>query len=116
MSLSCSCSDDYEWFFEEPSDYSTLQTSKRKRCWSCKELIDIGSVCMQFETYRPPRDDIEERINGDEVYMADKYYCESCSDIFYSLKELGFCMVLGDMNEALLEYKEYYNHTQGDER
>lgn len=64
-------------------------------------------------TYRPPNDDIEERIHGDEVYMANKFMCEECSDIFFSLKELGFCLSLGsDMHDLLREYHEVYGGTK----
>jgi hypothetical protein len=107
MSLSCECYDDSEWFYTAPDYYTTFSKNRRKRCCSCIELIDIGSICTEFECYRTPRNEIEERIHGDEVYTANKFLCESCSDIYYSLCELGFCVILGDMLEQLNEYQEY---------
>jgi len=109
MSLSCECYADYDWYYNRPDDYTTLQTNKRKRCSSCEKLIDLNSVCVQYSRWRNPNNDIEERICGDEVPLADKYLCEKCGDIFFSLIELGFCVEMGDMNESLNEYHEKYN-------
>jgi len=98
MTLSCSCEfDDLEWFYNSPTDYQTLDTVRRRRCYSCKNQIELGAITTKFESYRMPRTDIEERIYGDdgEVPMASKYMCEECSDLFFSLTELGYCFTLG---------------------
>jgi len=95
MSLSCGCSGDYDWFYDQPDDFSTLETSKRKRCISCNELIDIKAPCVQFHCWRPARTEIEERFKGYEVYMAPKYMCEKCGEIFLNLSEYGYCVTLG---------------------
>ena len=35
--------------------------------------------------------------------------CETCSDLYFSLLELGFCINLGDdMSELVKDYAEYY--------
>lgn len=107
MSLSCECWEDYEWYYEAPDDYTTFNKKRRKRCHSCKTLIEIGSTCTEFECWHPPNNDIEERIHGDEVYTANKFLCEKCSDIYFSLSELGFCVTLTSMQELLEEYQEY---------
>lgn len=111
--LSCSCG---EWDGEgvawySPQDFSTLQTKKRKRCQSCKQLIDIGSVCIEFERFCYPRTEVEERIcgQGTEISLASQYYCEWCGEMYFNFSELGFCISLGDdMRELLKEYKEEY--------
>ncbi len=112
MSLSCECFDDYDWYYEAPKDYSILDTSKRKRCVSCNDLIDIKSVCVKFPSFRFARDDVEERIYGsDEVPMADKYMCEKCGDLYFSLDELGFCVKIGGdetMRDLIEEYQSKY--------
>ena len=109
MPLSCECGDDYEWFYHKPDDYSTLAASRRKRCVSCGSLIDLGAVVGTFECHRPPRHDIEENIYGDEVPMADKFMCERCVDLFFSLDDLGFCLTLGEnMLELAKDYAELY--------
>lgn len=37
--------------------------------------------------------------------MADWYMCESCSDIFLNLSDIGYCIYLGgDMRDLLKEY------------
>lgn len=113
MGLSCSCLEDYDgegWTYYTPSDYTTLETKYRKRCCSCKKLIDKESVVAKFIRSRMPQDDIEERIHGDEVCISDWYMCEQCADIFFSLDELGFCIMLGEesMRELAKEYAENY--------
>lgn len=60
---------------------------------------------MAFERYRSPLSDIEERIQGDEVSLADWYLCESCGEIFLNLNAIGYCYYLGDdIRENLKEY------------
>lgn len=55
MGLSCSCR---EWeggegvAYKPPKDFSKLETSKRKRCRSCNELIDINSLVLSFRRLR----------------------------------------------------------------
>ena len=107
--LSCSCNDDYEWdkWYMPPSDFTKFNGARRKRCISCRELIDFNTDCIKFENYRSPTSDIEERIWGHEVQLADSYACEKCGEIFLNLEELGYCVNLGDnFIEALKEYWE----------
>lgn len=109
--LSCSCdTDDYGWYFESPNDFTQLETKRRKRCCSCKELIDIGSLCVELARHRSPRNDIEEKIWGDMVSLASYYMCESCGEILFNLGELGYCLYLdtseNSMQTALKEYWE----------
>lgn len=114
MPLSCYCDyyDDYEWFYYSPVDYTKLDTTKRKRCSSCGSLIDINATVAKFNCFRPPKDEIEEKIYGEdgEIEMAPKYLCEECADIYFSLFELGFECVSPEenMRELLEEYKELY--------
>jgi len=96
MGLTCECGDDYEFYYTPPEDYTELKTSKRKRCVSCNNLIDIGSVVTIHYCWRSPNSEIEEKIHGDEVAIASKYHCEECADIEFNLTELGFCINLGD--------------------
>jgi len=55
---------------------------------------------------------VEERIvgEGNEIYLADVYLCETCADLFFSLQDLGFSCVLPDedMRELVKEYAETY--------
>ncbi len=90
MSLPCDCSHDidfdpdFDWFYGEASDYHAMDTTTGKRCVSCAALIAVGSVCISFERWRPPRDDIETRIYGEdgEVPLASYYMCEGCADLY----------------------------------
>ncbi len=112
MPLSCDCDNDgdYDWFYIVPRDYSTLATKRRKRCSSCKKLIDIGAVIAEFDCYRPPKDDVEDRIYGEdgEIPIASKYLCEPCADLWYSFRELGFDCIdpTENMNNLARQYAE----------
>lgn len=103
MPLTCSCNsgyDDYDWYYRSPDDYYTLQTSRRKRCSSCKVLIDKGAIVTEFERFRIASCDIEEDIYGTcgEIELASYYLCETCADLWFSLYELGFKCVSPDEN------------------
>lgn len=108
--LSCSCDfdqDDYINFYYDPIDFSTLVSSKRKRCISCQKLIDIGTIVVIFDFYRHPYNEIEERCKGEKIRMANRYMCEKCGEHFLNLIALGYCVDIGEnMAEALKEYHE----------
>ena len=66
---------------------------------------------VKFPTWRNTHNDIEDRIYGEggEVPMSDKYMCEECGDIYFSLVELGFCVNTAfSMKELLEEYHRDY--------
>lgn len=113
MSLSCSCEWNGEgWAYLEPDDFTTLKTSKRKRCSSCKQLINKESLVLKFERIRYPQTEIEEKIYGDdyEIAIAPYYMCEACGDQYFNLSALGFCMdIKENMFNLLKEYQEEYN-------
>ena len=107
MSLSCYCDDDYDWWFEEDSDYSKLDTKRSRKCCSCHDRIAVSDLVLSLRCWRNPANDIEERIYRDEVPMATKYLCERCADLYLSLTELGFCITMGDdMRDLVKEYAE----------
>jgi len=112
MGLSCSCD---EWdgdgeYWTAPNDYSTMKwRSRRRKCCSCKKIINVGEIITEFARFRGPLSDIEERISGDEIPLVDYYMCENCSDIFFNLDELKFCVdITENMNDLLRDYKELY--------
>ncbi|HCY85359.1 MAG TPA: hypothetical protein DHV36_09525 [Desulfobacteraceae bacterium] len=112
MGLSCSC--DQEWDGEgvaaySPTDFTKLETKRRRRCCSCNQLIDVGASCLEFRRVRLAQDEIEERIYGDdnEISLASKYMCEDCGEIFLNLEDLGYCVDYTEcMSAALAEYWE----------
>ena len=115
MPLTCECDlyGDYEWFYERPQDYGTLQTKVRVRCTSCNDLIDLGAVVAVFACYRFPKSDLEENIYGGEdaeIQLADKRICERCADLYFSFEELGFACVspTENMMELAKEYADVY--------
>lgn len=118
MPLSCSCPDwdpepgEHIWY--EPAGYIEFAARRRQRCWSCNELISIGALCSRIGRFRIPDTDVECSIYGEdgEIPLANKYLCERCSDIYYSLSELGFCVSpMEDQRELLKEYVETYQRT-----
>lgn len=102
--LSCSCNDEYEYFYVPGDDFATLREygyKRRKRCHSCHKVIDVSEDVLPFH-----RDRTDE--NGDEIPLAPKFMCERCAGLFFALDELGFCITLGDdMRELIKEYQEY---------
>lgn len=116
MSLSCSCDYDgyYDWYCIAPDDYEILSTKRRRRCSSCKTLIDIGAICTNWPRSREARDDVEIAIYGEgdieSIWLADYWMCETCSDLYFSLDELGFkCISPSENMRALVkEYAEVY--------
>lgn len=110
MSLSCYCSDDGDWWYIPPNDYSTLATVRSRRCRSCEERIAPGDLCTRHECYRHWEHEIEERIYGDDgVPTADAYLCERCSDLYWSLDDLGYCYTMGDdLRELVREYAKMH--------
>lgn len=109
MALACSCGDfdDHEWHYQGPEDYEDMPSGRaRKRCFSCRTLIDPGAVTTRFLRYRGAKTIIEEEIYGMDVPLADWWACEECSDLYFSLKELGFCITIGDesMKDMVREY------------
>lgn len=116
MPLSCSIweydSDSASWYFYPPKDYTVFVRARRKRC-SCGDLISFGETCTVFKCARGPRTELEERIRGEEVWLASKYLCERCSDMYFSLLELGFVAVCPEENmiELVKEYSATYKST-----
>ena len=114
MPLSCSCStdDDAAWYYRGPDDYRVYPvTSRRRKCSSCGEPVIPGSVCTEFERYRASRNDIEERIYGDERPIASMWMCEKCSDLYFSFIELGYQCVgpWEHMGELAAEYADLHD-------
>ena len=112
MSLSCSCNDDAEWYYEPDDDYSILNTKQRRKCCSCHGCIKRGDIVLSMRCWKYPEyGSIKEKIYGEdgEVPMPMKYLCERCADLYLSLNELGFCINLGDdMRELVKQYAEVY--------
>lgn len=110
MTLSCECDydGDVAWYWNG-YDFGPLRTKRSRRCKSCRTVIQPGVVCLSIGRYRPPHSDIEERICGDEVPLADWWLCEPCGDIYASLVELGYCVDPAEsMAEQLGEYHEIH--------
>ena len=109
MSLSCNCSewDGDGWAYTYVDDLTKLQTKRRRRCKSCKKLIDIGSFCLQFDRFQYPQDEIKIKIFGEdyEIHLAPWFMCEHCGEIFLNLTDIGYCLEInGNMNKDLAEY------------
>lgn len=100
MSVACECADG-EWFYEGPDDYMQLDTKRGRRCFSCNTLIKVGEDCGKFYRWRPgdewnDSDLIKMRVYGDEIPLTTWYACEACAGLYFSITELGFCVMIGD--------------------
>jgi hypothetical protein len=113
MGLTCGCDSDWypepgEWYWTEtPNGYKNFELKKRKRCSSCNELIDIGSLTTEHKRVKAPDYDVEISIYGEdgEIPIASDWMCEKCSDMYFSLTELGYCVSPRDnMRELVREY------------
>ena len=104
LSCSCECDGDDWWYYQE-EDFQIFNRKKRKRCCSCNKLIDIGSDCVRFERFRSPYNEIEERIWGDDVQLANWYMCFDCGGLYLTFQSLGYCHYLGtSIREDLEDY------------
>lgn len=109
MSLSCSCDSPYdgESFFWRDQYDTTMPVGIRKRCCSCKDLINISAFATAFPRFRSPLPDAEEAIHDEEVPLANWYLCETCSDLFWSLDALDYCIGLGEnMHDLVCDHVE----------
>ena len=101
MSLSCSCDDDYDWYYT----ISDVQAGAPKncKCYGCCKKLLKGEQSRVVDSW-----EIDEE--GDENQLTDHWLCESCGDLYDSLIELGFCLVAnwGFIAEAHREYKDDY--------
>lgn len=111
MSL-CSCHEwerDYgswAWFPPDPKDFTRFSEKRRRRCENCNELVNIGAPCLEFPRLRAPRDEIEERIKGEEIPYHELLLCEKCGEIWLNLDALGYCVEPWDLEDQLAEYHE----------
>jgi hypothetical protein len=112
MSLYCEypgSDGNFEWYFYTPDDYTLYFGTRSTRCRSCNARITPFDIVTEYFRFRYPRTDVEERIYGEsgEVELATWYHCERCSDIAFSLTELGFGFELSDsMDNLLQEYRQ----------
>jgi len=121
MSLSCYVPEDYYgegWYYYPPDDFTILRTLRRKRCCSCKKLIDYGSECLKFIRTREPRTDLEIKIYGDgedSITLAPWYMCSACGEQFLNLNEYGYCIDIAEnMFDLLKEHREINGIKIGD--
>lgn len=116
MSLSCGyCDYDFEpgwtvWY--DPGDYMELDTKRSRKCCSCGGKIAVGDVCSRVPRTKIPEYEVELKIYGEdgEAPLSNAYACERCTDIFWSLRDLGFeCVYIAEGMPGLLsEYQETY--------
>lgn len=104
MPLTCECSEDGEWTFYPPDDFTVMQ-QPRGRCSSCGSVIRAGDTIVEFYCERVPRHWVEEKIYGDYVPMRLKRLCERCGGLYFSLSELGYCVAPSEnMMDLVQEY------------
>lgn len=116
MPLTCECdydgNGDCSWFYDQPDDYIKMDyrpmqlelplggrfiKPRRKKC-SCGEFVEQDSMVARFNRSRPTRTGTEEQIYGDERPLSPMYFCERCSDLYFSFSELGYTCISPDEN------------------
>ena len=111
MPLTCGCYtddlEDAEYYWFEPIEYREPPAGRRRRCRSCKALIDNkpGSLALEFTRFRYPNHDVELEIYGSEsaeVPLGSWWLCETCGDLYFSLVEMGYCGDPGENQHELL--------------
>jgi hypothetical protein len=110
MALSCECNfdDDCDWYWESPEYYSEYRKLRATKCCACKKRIKYGDLITVIYRTRPSTEWEEWNLNFEEVYIANHYACEKCSDMYFSLEDLGFCAdPYMPWSEAVKEYREY---------
>lgn len=97
--LSCYCDiDSAEWYYTPARDFEPFPIGRRKRCCSCKELINILEPCV--ELFRIGYDE-----DGNEKELSSWFICEECGEIFFNLEAAGYCYYAGDsLQENLRDY------------
>lgn len=117
MGLSCGSSDvdtdGFDWWWCWPREEKSLATKRFRKCCSCGARIEPGQTCQPVYRYRPPASEIEDRIHGEEVSMANWYLCEKCGDIALSLDEAGYCFELGNGESIAAQITEYRKNSGG---
>ena len=112
MSLSCTCRewDGDGWCWDSPEDFTTLAT--KTRCCSCKQSIEIGAQCVEFERFRATLTEVEDKIYGEDgdVRLASWWMCEPCGEIYLNLVAAGYCI---DISENMPELLEEYHIMTG---
>lgn len=116
MGLACeSDGGDFEldsdnWAWQCNFDITEYTHARGSRCKSCKKMVRKGTECLAFDRLRMPRNEIEERIHGNEVYLAPWYYCERCAYQAVALNALGFTWEVGwdNMQHLVTEYNVTY--------
>ena len=100
MALSCTCGDDYEWYYAlSDLDYSACSSGI---CYGCGKQVNIGDPVARIIGFEHDEDgeEINNRILG--------CMCEPCIDMVDNLKALGYCLYANPMfvTEAHAEYLE----------
>ena len=71
-------------------------------------MLNAGDIVTEHTRSRNARSDVELEIYGEgpEVPLATWYLCETCSDLWFSLRELGYeCISPSEsMREMVAEY------------
>jgi hypothetical protein len=127
MPLSCDCDWDHEpepgqWefdhYYSSKLDFEQFTELRRKRCISCKELINWNDLCLKFERSRHPYTEVEARIHGVDweefeepvIGIPPVYTCEKCGEIYLNLTSVGFeCLSPNEnMPKMLKQYQRDY--------
>ncbi len=98
---------DSGWYYYHAHGFNNYQKKRRTRCCSCKKVISQDDVIVCFSRYRDALTDVEEKIMGQEIRLADYYLCEKCGEIYFNLEDLGYAIdITASMADYMAEYLE----------
>lgn len=111
MPLTCDCDmgllePGQIYYVDGPSNFSVLNTKLSRKCINCDIKIEPDSVVTEHVRFKVPKHDIEIVIYGEdgEIACASKFLCESCSDMYFNLKDRGYCIWPWEVTECLNDY------------
>lgn len=111
MSISCNIeSDDAAWWWSTNRKLIPYGQSISKRCCSCKELIKPQQHYLPIQRWRNPKNEIEERIYGDDIPLAHWFVCEACAPILVKFLDMDVHINLGvdTLHNLLQEFEKLY--------
>lgn len=109
MPLTCDCDliDTGQIYYTEgPDEFSILDTMQSRKCVNCGIKIKLGSIVTTHLRFKTPKHDVEVAIYGEdgEIACASEFLCEDCSDMYFNLKDRGYCIRPWEVTECLNAY------------
>ena len=109
--------DNPRWYFKPDNRLEPFPNMwRRKRCCSCKRLLNAGDLTLRFRRFRYPNSDIELKIfhqdERHEIVLAPWFMCRSCASAFHAIEDSlpwrQSVNIACSMEQARAEYQKRY--------